>query len=47
MNLLLKFLIYHLETIDGKRYSARPVIAGLMGKRKMSPEEEMEERKKH
>ena len=31
MNLLLKFLIYHLETIDGKRHSARPVIAGLMG----------------
>jgi hypothetical protein len=28
MNLLLKFLIYHLETIDGKRYSARPIVAG-------------------
>ena len=37
MNLLLKFLIYHLETIDGKRYSARPVLAGLMGSKKLSP----------
>ena len=47
MNLLLKFLIYHLETIDGKRYSARPVLAGLMGNSKLSPGDQMELRKQH
>lgn len=37
MNLLLKYLIYKLETIDGKRYSAKPVLNHFIAKKKYTP----------